>query len=56
MEYVENYMVMPQPEYNTDWEALHEAEAEKADIARQDRIFEEIMAKEEMQEENKKVA
>jgi hypothetical protein len=56
MEYIENYMVMPQPEYNTNWEELHEIEAEKADIAYQDMIFEEMMAKEEMQEDYENAA
>ena len=57
MEMIENYMVMPQPGYNTNWEEYYEAMAEKADIEYQDKVFDEMMKKEEMQtNENKKVA
>lgn len=55
MEMIENYMVMPRPEYNTDWEAYYEAMAEKADIAYQDKVFDEMMKKQEPKE-NKKAA
>ena len=47
MEQVENPMVMPQIEYDTDWEKEAEIWAEKEDRDYQDRVFERIMGDEE---------
>ena len=56
MEMIENYMVMPRAEYNTNWEEYYEAMAEKADQEYQDRIHDEMIKKQEEQEKNKKAA
>lgn len=57
MEMIENYMVMDRPEYNTNWEEYYEAMAEKSDVAYQDKVFDEMMKKEEKKAvKNEKVA
>lgn len=48
MEQIENPMVMPQVEYNTDFEERNRYLAEKADLIYEDKVTEKLLKEEKL--------